>query len=528
MTLLLREIPLHLDEDESLLTAKVAAYISRPEQQILDLKIVRYGIDARKKPQVRRIYSVVFSVPDESDVIQAFSDDKRLSVEPVVAEKPIVKIVSARKILVVGMGPAGLFAALYLAKRGVEVTLVERGKPVEERSVDVQLFWNRGILDPMSNVQFGEGGAGTFSDGKLTTRVNSDLHRMVLETFVQCGAPGRILVEAKPHLGTDILHKILKNFRIMLADSGVHIRFNACLNGLHVVNDRVVAGFVGSDEIPCDSLVLAPGHSARDTYEMLKQAGVQMELKPFAIGLRVEHPRELINQIQYGHANHSLLPTADYALSYNDKATGRGFYSFCMCPGGNVIAACSEAGGMVVNGMSSSSRMTPTSNSALVVSVRPEDFQDSDVLAGVKFQRYWEQAAFRAGGSDYRAPAQNLLDFMGKGNAPLSSTCRPGVREADLKSVLPVEISEVMLRGLPFFERKMRGFLTQEATLVGIESRTSAPLRILRDKVSGESVSHAGLFPAGEGAGYAGGIMSAAIDGMRTAERIAARLSCGD
>ena len=525
MTLHLREIPLHLNEDESLLSAKVADYIKRPEQQIADLHVVRCGIDARKKPDVRRVYTVAFSVPDESALLGEFSDDKRLSAEPIVANIPVCTISTPHKVLVVGMGPAGLFAALRLAKSGLDVTLIDRGKPVEERSNDVQRFWTHGELDSESNVQFGEGGAGTFSDGKLTTRVNSIWHRMVLETLVGCGAPADILVEAKPHLGTDNLHTILKNFRLLLANNGVQIRFNSCLENLQVTNGRVAAGIVGSDEIQCDSLVLAPGHSARDTYAMLEKNGVQMETKAFALGLRVEHPRELINQIQFGHENHPLLPTADYALSYNDKETGRGFYSFCMCPGGSVIAACSETGGMVVNGMSSSKRMSLSSNSALVVSVRPEDFQADDVLAGVRFQRRWEQAAFAAGGSAYHAPAQNLLSFMGQGTAPISSTCRPGVREADLKSVLPREITDVMLRGLPFFERKMRGFLTREATLVGIESRTSAPLRILRDTDNGESVSHAGLYPAGEGAGYAGGIMSAAIDGIKTAERITARLS---
>ena len=401
MTLLLREIPLHLNEDESILLTKVAEYLDLPEEQIDNLQIVRCGIDARKKPDVRRVYSVTFAIPDESGFLSQFTDDKRLTVEPNVANSPRIKVSIPHKVLVVGMGPAGLFTALHLAKSGVNVTLVERGKPVEERLSDVQRFWTHGKLDPKSNVQFGEGGAGTFSDGKLTTRINSSLHRMVLEKLVGCGAPEEILVEAKPHLGTDNLHTILKNFRSLLTDSGVQILFDSCLDGLLVSsNGRVVAGTIGVDEIPCDSLVLAPGHSARDTYSMLEKIGVQMEPKSFAIGLRVEHPRELINQIQYGHDNHPLLPTADYALSYNDKETGRGFYSFCMCPGGHVITACSEAGGMVVNGMSSSKRLSPASNSALVVSVRPQDFQADDVLAGVRFQRRWEQAGFAAGGSD--------------------------------------------------------------------------------------------------------------------------------
>lgn len=528
MILLLRELPLHLDEDESLLSAKVASYLGLSDEQIEGLQIVRCGIDARKKPQVRRVYSVVFSVSDELEILHKFSADKRLSVAPIIVEVPTITIPRPHRTLVVGMGPAGLFSALQLARCGVDVTLIERGKPVDERAVDVQHFWNKGELSSSSNVQFGEGGAGTFSDGKLTTRINSGWHRTVLETFVECGAPERILIEAKPHLGTDILHTVLINLRQKLIKLGVQIRFNTCLESLQIEKGRVVAGVFGDDESPCDSLVLAPGHSARDTYSMLEESGVQMEAKPFAIGLRVEHPRELINKIQFGHANHEHLPTADYSMSYNDRETGRGFYSFCMCPGGKVITASSEAGGMVVNGMSASSRMEPYSNSALVVTVRPDDFPDRNALAGVHFQRHWEQLAFTAGGSDYHAPAQNLLAFMGQGTGAVHSTCRPGVREADLKRILPTEISEVMLRGLPFFERKMKGFVTEEATLIGIESRTSAPLRILRDSDSGESVSHPGLYPAGEGAGYAGGIMSAAIDGIKTAEQIVGRFKSGE
>jgi uncharacterized FAD-dependent dehydrogenase len=526
--LLLREISLHLTENESILALKVADYLKLSEAQIRDLKIIRSGIDARKKPQIRRIYTVSFSIPDQCIDLDKIANDHRLSSVLAPATIPFWTVTKPHKALVVGMGPAGLFSALHLARRGVDVTLVERGKPVEERSADVQRFWTDGQLDTTSNVQFGEGGAGTFSDGKLTTRINSVWHRLVLETLVDCGAPDRILTEAKPHLGTDILHKVLVNFRQKLIDAGVQIRFNTVLDGLQIRKDRVTAGLFGNEEYLCDTLVLAPGHSARDTYAMLAQAGVQMDLKPFAIGLRVEHPRELINRIQFGHPDHPLLPSADYALSYNDRETGRGFYSFCMCPGGRVIAACSEEGGMVVNGMSSSTRTEPFSNSALVVSVRPEDFSGTDVLAGVRFQRDWERAAFVAGGGDYKAPAQNLLDFMAMGSGPFASTCRPGVREADLKSVLPTEIIEVMQRGLPHFDRKMRGFITREATLIGIESRTSAPLRIQRDKESGESLSHRGLYPVGEGAGYAGGIMSAAIDGIKSAEQIVARLRCGD
>lgn len=528
MTLYLREISLELDDDENRLSAHVAAYLGLDEDQVSNLKIVRRGIDARKKPKVRRVYTVSFSAPNEQQILQKFAADQRLTTAPDLPEAPVWKVDRTHKALVVGMGPAGLFAAFHLSRRGIDVTLVERGQPVEQRSNAVRQFWTSGTLDPSSNVQFGEGGAGTFSDGKLTTRVNSIWHRIVLETLVECGAPTSILVEAKPHLGTDTLKVVLVNFRQMLLDSGVNIRFETCLDRLLVRDGRVVGGVLGTDEFLSDSLVLAPGHSARDTYEMLARSGVLMEAKPFAIGLRVEHPRELINRIQYGHPNHPRLPTADYALSYNDQETGRGFYSFCMCPGGKVITASSEPGGVVVNGMSSSARMGDFSNSALVVSVRPEDYPGDDALSGVRFQRRWEQAAFTAGGGDYCAPAQNLLDFLGWGQGSLVSTCRPGVREANLKDILPGYVYDVMLRGLPLFERRMKGFVTEEATLIGTETRTSAPLRIVRDKDHGESLSHPGLFPVGEGAGYAGGIMSAAIDGIKAAERIAGRYSCGE
>jgi len=314
---------------------------------------------------------------------------------------------------------------------------------------------------------------------------------------------------------------VLINFRRELLRLGVDIRYRTKLAGLETSGSRVCAGIMDDDgEVACDSLVLAPGHSSRDTYRMLHAEGVRMESKPFAVGLRVEHPAGLINSIQYGHPRHPLLPAAEYALTYNDPVSGRGVYSFCMCPGGEVVVASSEPEGMVVNGMSRQERGGDRSNSALVVAVRRADFGGDDPLAGVRFQRLWEEAAFRAGGGDYRAPAQNLMAFLGRGGGPLASTARPGVTEADLTGVLPPFVTDALRRALPHFERRMRGFLTVEATLTGVETRTSAPLRILRGE-NGQSVSHPGLYPAGEGAGYAGGIMSAALDGLRIAEQIA-------
>lgn len=412
---------------------------------------------------------------------------------------------------------------MRLVRQGIQVTLLEQGDPVEDRIKKVDRFWQDGRLDPLSNVQFGEGGAGTFSDGKLTTRLNHPWTSYVLQTLVEFGAPEDILKDAKPHVGTDRLRLVLLNFRKALQGAGVKIRFGCRLTGLAVRGGQICSGIVdGTEEIPCDSLVLAPGHSARDTYRMLSDAGVALQVKPFAVGFRVEHPAELINAIQFGHRDHPRLPAADYALTFNDRQTGRGVYSFCMCPGGEVVNAASEHGALVVNGMSNLRRAGEWSNSALVVSVSATDLEDSDPLAGVRFQQHWERQAFRLGGGSFRAPAQNLLGFLGKGSGPVRSTCRPGVVESDLTRALPRFVAESLRKALPVFDRKMKGFVTGEATLVGVETRTSAPVRILRAE-GGQSLTHPGLYPAGEGAGYAGGIMSAALDGLRAAGNIVER-----
>jgi uncharacterized FAD-dependent dehydrogenase len=522
MRLRLREVTLGLDQEEDHLAVAVGRELGIDPARIERLQVVRRGIDARRKSRIVRVYTVEFTLAEGDPKGPPVPAHPRL--EPVPAAGPpasAARCLAAHRVLVVGMGPAGLFAALRLAEGGCQVTLIERGRPVEERARDVHRFWQAGVFDPASNVQFGEGGAGTFSDGKLTTRINHPATRLVLQTLVDCGAPPRILVEAKPHVGTDRLRLVLINFRRILQGRGVELRFGTRLTGLATVGPRVAGGILDErEELGCDSLVLAPGHSARDTYAMLQGAGVHLECKPFAVGLRVEHPAALINRIQYGSERHPGLPAADYALTFNDPETGRGIYSFCMCPGGEVVVAASEPEGVVVNGMSFLQRAGERSNSALVVSVRPQDFGGSDdPLAGVHFQRRWETAAFRAGGADYRAPAQNLLAFLGRGRGPLVTSCRPGVREADLGEVLPGFVVQGLRRALPRFDRRMHGFVTGEATLIGVETRTSAPLRILRGE-AGESSSHPGLYPAGEGAGYAGGIMSAALDGLKVAESI--------
>ena len=523
MSLRLREVPLPLGEAEDLLPAKVAALLNIPIAAILSWKIVRKGIDARRKPDVLRVYTVEFSHNDEAVLLQLHKKNNCLvAVEPL-SPPDVFVLKSKPRTLVVGMGPAGLFAALQLAESGAAVTLLERGKPVAERIQDVNNFWAGAALEVDSNIQFGEGGAGTFSDGKLTSRLIHPLMRQVLETLVRFGAPEEILWQAKPHVGSDRLRKVLVSFRQHLLALGVKIHFSTCLSGLDIQQGRICGGYSAEQaRLKCDQLVLALGHSARDTYQMLHESAVAMESKPFAIGLRVEHPLELINRIQYGRDTHPQLPAAEYNLAWNDPQTGRGVYSFCMCPGGMVVNAASEAGAIVVNGMSNFSRSAEFSNSALVVAVRPDDFSDRGPLAGIAFQRQWEQRAYRAGGEGWHAPAQPLLEFLNQPGGTLNSSCQPEVVHTDLTECLPGFVVAGLRKALPQFNRRMRGFVGPEATLIGVETRTSAPLRILRDK-NGESLSHPGLFPVGEGAGYAGGIMSAAVDGLKTANRILQR-----
>lgn len=517
MTLLLRDLVVDLPADETLLPGLAARQLGVDVASLREFRVVRRSIDARKKSRVVRVYTVSFGYADEAALLFRHGGG-RLEPLPVIAAAVAPKIRAAHHAVVVGMGPAGLFAARRLAEAGVRVTLIDRGRMLTERVRDVEQFWATGRFNADSNVQFGEGGAGTFSDGKLTTRINHPLRLSVLETLVACGAPAEILVEARPHVGTDRLRKVVASFRQQLIEVGVDVRFETCLTDLVSHRGRIAGAiFNGRESLSCDSLVLAPGHSARDTYLMLERQGVQLEAKGFAVGVRVEHPAELINRIQYGRFA-DRLPAADYSLRYNDAATGRGVYSFCMCPGGEVINAASEAGSLVVNGMSRMARSGTFSNSALVVTVMPADWGGTK-LGGMHFQQHWERRAFAAAGGNFMAPAQNLLAFVGSGRGPVTSSCRPGVVETELREVLPDFVYHGLRQALPHFNRQMHGFVTSEAVLIGVETRTSAPLRICRD-ASGQSVSHAGLFPAGEGAGYAGGIMSAALDGLRVADQV--------
>jgi uncharacterized FAD-dependent dehydrogenase len=516
----LRNLTLNPGEDDSQLLALLALKLAIPSCDITSLTISRKGVDARKKGRIKLVFTVQFTVRDGTH-LPCLAD--LAWVEPPVAPH-LPFLPPAPGIVIVGMGPAGLFAGLRLAEYGLSATFLERGVDVDQRARDVARFWRDGTLDLSSNVQFGEGGAGTFSDGKLTTRVKDPHSAWVLQQLVSFGAPAEILYAAKPHIGTDRLRAVVRGIRGRLLERGFEISFQQRLSGLTLSRGRL-SGILINDSLEraCSTLVLAPGHSARDTYAMLAAAGVAMEQKAFAVGLRVEHPQELINAIQYGAKGESQLPPAEYAAAYNNASSGRSAYTFCMCPGGVVVAAASEAGGVVVNGMSGYRRNSPNANSALVATVGPADFASGSLLAGIDFQRLLERRAFEAGGGGYRAPAQSLLAFLGLGRGRISSTYRPGVTESDLAFLLPQGVVETLRAGILSFERRMRGFVSAEATLTGVESRTSAPVRIVRGSDL-QSPSHAGLYPTGEGAGYAGGIMSAALDGIRVADAIAARL----
>ena len=437
-------------------------------------------------------------------------------------------------VIIVGAGPAGLFAALTLARAGVQPILIERGKPVEERTKSVQMMQEQGILDPESNVQFGEGGAGAFSDGKLTTGTKSPLIRTVLQTFVDHGAPEDILYIAKPHVGTDLLKGVVRSMRQEIIQLGGQVRFDTRLTGLMMRGESMegITVLCGGEtqEIRTDTVILAIGHSARDTMQTLFRQGVRMEQKPFAMGVRIEHPQALISQSQYGKCwTHPALKAADYKLAVHTP-DGRGTYTFCMCPGGVIVPAMTDPSESVVNGMSSSGRNSRWANSGIVTEVRLSDFEhlrgEWGELAGLKFRRDFEQAARRAGGSAQVAPAQRLTDFVAdRRSADLPATSYvPGTVPSRFSEWMPEFIGGALREGFAVFGRRMHGFLTDGAQVVGVESRTSSPVRIPRDPVTLMHVSVRGLYPAAEGAGYAGGIISAALDGERIAEAIVRNL----
>ncbi len=530
MVLKINGLTLSVGDGEELLPVRAASILGLPAGSVSDLRVIRRSIDARRARPPRFVYLVTVRLPDGIP----FSGDKTPAGLTVTEETDIpVERQTApsgkhcpgpkQRPVVVGCGPAGLFASLTLAGQGIPVLLLERGKTVPDRLSDVHSFWDKGILNPESHVHFGEGGAGTFSDGKLTSRVKNPHTGWVKRILADMGAPTDILIDARPHIGTDRLREVVVNLRGRLNEMGCEVRFGSRVSDF-IIHGGKVNGVVvnGSEEIRTDQLILAIGQSADDTYRKLAEKGVSLKPKPFAIGLRVEHPQEIINRIQYGlWAGHPDLPPADYFLTAKIKGTDRSVYSFCMCPGGRVIGCSALPGGVITNGMSGFRRDSLYANSAVVVNVRIEDLGSEGPLAGLAFRRHWEEQAFLAGGGDYRAPVQRLSDFMAdREGHPIDGTSfLPGVRQAELKGVLPPFVIAAMRSGFSEFERKMPGFITRDAVLFGVETRTSSPVRIVRDE-AGQGVATKGLFPCGEGAGYAGGIISSALDGIRAAEHL--------
>jgi uncharacterized FAD-dependent dehydrogenase len=526
----LTEVKLPLAHAEGEIRAAILKRLGIPDDDLIGHIVFKRGVDARKPNAILYTYTLDVTVRDEAAVLARFNNDPHIRVTPdtsyhFVAHAP--ENLASRPIIV-GMGPAGLFAGLLLAQMGFRPLILERGKEVRERTKDTWGLWRQGVLNPESNVQFGEGGAGTFSDGKLYSQIKDPrfLSRKVLEEFVKAGAPEEILYESHPHIGTFKLVGMVEKMRATIQLLGGEIRFGSRVDDIAITDGQVTGVVLANGErIATNHLVLAVGHSARDTFEMIHKRGIYIEAKPFSIGLRIEHPQSLIDRARYGkNAGNPQLGAADYKLVHH-ASNGRSVYSFCMCPGGTVVAATSEPGRVVTNGMSQYSRNERNANSGIVVGITPDQDYPGDPLAGVEFQRQWESRAFELGGGNYQAPGQLVGDFLaGKASTKFGEvqpSYTPGVHLTDLSTALPDYAIAAIREALPAFGKQIKGFDLADAVLTGVETRTSSPIRIKRNKDDYQSINTKGLYPTGEGAGYAGGILSAAVDGIEVAEAVA-------
>jgi uncharacterized FAD-dependent dehydrogenase len=522
------ELKLPLDHTENQLKAAIIARLDITPEELNAYSVFRLGHDARKRSAIDLVYTLDVTVRNESEVLARHQEDSHINLTPDTTYQFVAQLsqLLKQRPIVIGTGPCGLFAGLILAQMGFRPIILERGKEVRERTKDTFGLWRKSVFNPESNVQFGEGGAGTFSDGKLYTQIKDPKHygRKVLTEFVKAGAPAEILYVSKPHIGTFKLVSMVEQIRATIESLGGEIRFQNRVDELVIDNGQVRGVKLANGEtLTSDYVVLAVGHSARDTFKMLYERGVYIEAKPFSIGFRIEHPQSLIDVCRFGkYAGHPLLGAADYKLVHHCK-NGRSVYSFCMCPGGTVVAATSEEGHVVTNGMSQYSRNERNANSAIVVGITPDDYPEHP-LAGIDLQRRLEAHAFVLGGSNYQAPAQRVGDFLAQhpstnlGSVQPSYT--PNVHLTDLSTALPDYAIEAIREALPAFDKKIKGFAMDDAVLTGVETRTSSPIRIKRN-TDYQSINTQGLFPAGEGAGYAGGILSAAVDGIKVAEAVA-------
>jgi uncharacterized FAD-dependent dehydrogenase len=525
------DIKLDINQSQSDIKPAICRRLRIDESDLLSYNIYKQSVDARKRNKIYFVYTVDVELREEEQ-IWAKLNDKKIRKTPDLEYNYVNKGSQTLENppIIVGTGPAGLFAGLMLAQMGYSPILIERGKPVDERIKDVERFITQRQLNPESNIQFGEGGAGTFSDGKLYTSIKDKRCRKVLEELITAGAPEDILYRWKPHIGTDILRNVVKNLRKTIISLGGQIYFQNKLTDILIENGKIVGIEVDDSEIiRTDVLILAIGHSARDTFEMLQTNNVPLEPKPFSIGVRIEHPQKMIDHAQYGKfAGHPQLGSAEYKLAHHLK-NGRSIYTFCMCPGGFVIPATSEKGCVVTNGMSEYARDRVNANSAILVGITPQDFGNEQPLSGIYFQRKYERKAFEVAGRNYDAPVQLVEDFLNNRSSTslgnITPSYKPDFTLTDLSECLPDYVINALQNGIKAFDRKIKGFARGDAVLTGVETRSSCPVRILRDKSNESEIK--GLYPTGEGAGYAGGIVSAAVDGIKSAEAVAKQYSTG-